>query len=765
MVRAIDANQNKKINRPYVQPIYLVHVLLPTGTLYFSDRNYTYNGHNYEDYLYDLQDLGSNLETAGGFLGGQENSNVTLRFKNIPFRAYNYLIQYFDLYPIEKQYVEVYKLYFDNNEVFGSDVSTKMFKGELGNPFDITDMDFKADCSSMLYGKMGQIPFDVIDLADFPDADPDDVGRNRNIIYGKVDKAYCPWTVAGWLTTVAEDLTVVETSIEVSNTDYMNTPPFTAICDNEEIRVTSNVGNVLTCTRGYGGTTAVSHNKGAAFYKKRTDFEAEVAMHPVAQIGDIYIKRAAGSQEWLRVTSGATKYTNTLGRAYIVFSDKVKVEEKTNVVLDDPTHPHTASASSIASKECFPTGGTGACRDGSVATSAACPVNATFTETNWGTVYKTHVYVSCMIGGAGYNVALAGVGTQLLTGSGVPAGAPEFQRVTFVGGTWNAAVTVTKAVGGNVAEIYKVIEYYPTAPTVNNHSSNTSISGNSLANMLIGDSVCADVWGFMDDGTTVVGCSHTYTPNTITGLGAGTVLQRPSHIRKHILVALLGFSLANDVDAASFTAADTLYLAGDYTFAIGGLHEVSTDTMEIFNQFDLQSRSTMFESGGKFYLKFHEIPAIAPTPSITLDADSLSEFPVFNKSDIADVKNKIRAHYYRDYSKDGVSADIYQRVKEVTDATSIAKYGEIIEDIDFSAVADKAAMVADVLEWIIYEKKDTVKLVSCKAFWDATLLQFCDYFLVDSVFWDTVIWKATSVVENPEDQTIQIEGIECIVVP
>jgi len=339
MVKTLDSNQQKKIDRPYVQPVYLVHILLTGLTLYFSDKAFLYNGHEYEDYLFDLSGIGNEIRN----LGGTDNSQVTLRFKNERILTYATLIELFDAYPPEKKYIEIYKLFIDPGETFGSDVSTKIFKGEMGQPYEIFDppTDFKIDCSLMLFGKNASLPLDVIDLADFANADPDDVGKYRNILYGSLKKVVCPWTVAGWLSTLTADITSSATSIVVTDSNGCPATPFTSICETEEIRVTGNTKatGTLTVTRGYGGTTAVAHHKGSQIYEKRADFEAEVAQHPVKAINDVFVKR--GSDEWLRVLSGITKNISTGGRATIVFSDKVKFEEKTIEAVSTGSHIHT----------------------------------------------------------------------------------------------------------------------------------------------------------------------------------------------------------------------------------------------------------------------------------------------------------------------------------------------------------------------------------------------------------------------------------------
>ena len=748
MVRTLDANQTIKVDRPFLQPVYLVHLLLSGLTLYFSDRNLYYNGHNYEDYLFDLSGIGNEIRNLGGY----DNCKLTLRFKNDKILAKNTLIELFDDYPPEKKYIEIYKLCIDTGETFGSDVSTKIFKGEMGQPYDAYDpaVDFKIDCSSMLFGKNASLPLDVIDLADFANADPDDVGKYRNMPYGNIKKLVCPWTVAGWLSTLTADITSSATSIVVS--DSVNAPsvPFTSFCDNEEIRVTANTTatGTLTVTRGYNSTTAVAHSKGSEIYEKRSDFEAEVSKDPVKAIGDVYVKR--GSEELLRVLSGVTKNISigSPARATLVFSDKVKYEEKTNQAVSTGTHIHALTLNMPSLKTCIPSGpgGLSACYDGNEDTHehvTSGHADFTFTETDYGTVVKQYVYIfndlqsmgSVVCGGATIGSVAAGRGLQ---------------RFTCTGGDWDDTVEVWAGGGaGAVSEIWKDVEYTPTATSVDTHAADgVALSGNSVANMVIGDQVVCDVEGYQDDGSG----TYTGTPNAL--------IERPDHVRKHILIAQLGF-VAGDI-GASFATVGTTYgsqISGGYKFAFN-LPEVATETMDLFAEMDFQSRSNMFESGGVFQLAFGSTSD--PTSQKTFDKDNILGSFLFDKTEVADIRNKLRGHYFRDYSKSGNLGDKYQKVLELSNGTSITKYGTMQEDIEFSCVGDLALMVDDVMDWILIEKKELKKIVRFDAFWDAMILEFCDYFIVTSNFWSGLKFKSIKLFERPEDGIIEIIGLQFV---
>jgi hypothetical protein len=581
----------------------------------------------------------------------------------------------------------------------------------------------------------------VIDLADFPEADPDDVGKYRNIIYGSLKKVVCPWTIGGWLSTLTADITAGQTSIVVSDSNAAPATPFTAIIDKEQVRVTVNTKatGTLTISRGYGGTTAVIHSGGASIYHQRTDFEAEVAQHPVKSIGDIYVER---DKDWVRVISGATKYINTGGRAYIKFSDKVKFEEKVGLTADP--HTHTITLPGLLTKKCIPSTNNNA-TDNSFYTyesGITTVINFASEDNSTGTVVRQYIYVA-LEGGAGWQVTCNGQ-TAFLTGDGWHAPVPPaFQRCSVNGGLFTDSVSIYKAGGSNVYECYKEVEYIPAAPTAANTTS--TFTGNSLANMLIGNRVACDVEGYQDDGSG----TYTGTPNAL--------IERPDHIRKHILIALLSF-VAGDLDlAGSWTTTGTEYNSRAYKFAFV-MHEVATETMDLFEKMDQQSRSTMFESAGVFKLTFMVITT--PTSQKTFDSDNIKGFFTFSKTEVADLRNKFRGHYLRDYTKTGDLGTEYQKVLELSNSASITKYGIMDEDLEFSCIGDLVAMVDDVMDWILLESKELKKKVSFTAFWDATILESCDYFTVTSNFWTGLEFKTLKMVDHMADQTIEIEGLQ-----
>jgi hypothetical protein len=369
----------------------------------------------------------------------------------------------------------------------------------------------------------------------------------------------------------------------------------------------------------------------------------------------------------------------------------------------------------------------------------------------------------------------------------------------------DSVVVIGGAVGNQIAEIYKIVEYTPVAQEATTHAAtgidvDVTLSGNSVANILLGDAVACDVEGY-EDAARVIGSDFSYYTCILThmadvskypitganwdtywseegsnggtwttgkiyqaaGIFTGTpsaLIERPDHVRKFFLIELLGFTAA-DIDA-SFDTVGTIYegrSCGSYKFAFV-VHEVAMETMELFRQFDIQSRSNMFESGGKFKLAFS--PTSSPTSQIIFDKNNIKGKFLFSKTEIEDVKNNIYAHFFRDYSKSGGLGDRYQGVKNVTDTTSITNYGKRFEDLEFSCIGDFTDMASDVLNWLLHEKKGFKKIVKFKTFWDAMIFEGCDYFTVTSNFWSGYKFKALRLIESDDRKTIEIEGLEYV---
>jgi hypothetical protein len=167
----------------------------------------------------------------------------------------------------------------------------------------------------------------------------------------------------------------------------------------------------------------------------------------------------------------------------------------------------------------------------------------------------------------------------------------------------------------------------------------------------------------------------------------------------------------------------------------------------------------MIESGGQFQLVFNSTDY--PASEITFNKDNIRGSFLFGKTEVTDLKNKLEAHYNRDYSKSGSLGDMYQGLAPREDGPSIGKYGELREEFEFDCIQDNYDMVADILEWLIVELAQLKKTVEFDAKWDALLIEPCDYFMVITsgiLSWSGLIFKTELWKENRKNQTIHIKG-------
>ncbi len=178
----------------------------------------------------------------------------------------------------------------------------------------------------------------TINRDDYPEADPDAVGRTANIIYGSVEGVFCPAVSAGGATTLSADIDSAQTAGIILSQAPAETPlpaSGTLQVGRERIAYTGITSNTLTgVTRGADGTSASSHRMGDTAYEVRSEYEYLVAGHPVKSIGGVYVGG-------VRVESGVTRLADDSGVARLVFSEKFSLEKSVDLGVDEGSHEHS----------------------------------------------------------------------------------------------------------------------------------------------------------------------------------------------------------------------------------------------------------------------------------------------------------------------------------------------------------------------------------------------------------------------------------------
>lgn len=163
----------------------------------------------------------------------------------------------------------------------------------------------------------------VINLTDYPQADPVDLGKYINIGYGAVDKVPAHCIVSGAASRLIANITDVSTLFEVTDATAYPSPPFIVQLDSELILIGASSGNVFTdLTRPYGGTATASHRKGRLAYEIKSEYVYLISEDPVDSIRDVYIDKVRQPDSAYIAYTGKTgdSHADYAGKAVVAFS-------------------------------------------------------------------------------------------------------------------------------------------------------------------------------------------------------------------------------------------------------------------------------------------------------------------------------------------------------------------------------------------------------------------------------------------------------------
>ncbi|RJQ22036.1 MAG: hypothetical protein C4560_03145 [Nitrospiraceae bacterium] len=762
----------KALDRSRLKPVYIVESTLQGAgapTLYFSDRNITVGSQIYENYLDDLSGLAEEIEraTSEGL-----NPDIHLRFKNDRFMSHTHLIEIGSTYPFHGAVTIIKEVYLDDDNAF-SDVRT-IFKGALDQPRDIDELNFTCPVSAMTLVKDKQWKQTMITKAAYPNADPDDIGKYENIIYGSCEKVRCHAIKAGAVDSLAQDIGTGLSAFALSDPagKGMSSGTITIQIENEQIRGSYSGSTFTPTVRGYNSTTAVAHDKGMAVFEVLSEYVYLVAGHPVKAIGDPY---AWNGERWVRQPTGVTKYTGQSGsehgsysgKAVIAFSAKPVVKKQVDMTISDPQHQHAASVliDTVVMNQYTINSGSWTFTTSNIIdnnfNNSAVQDPSSNTDVQRILPYNNGIPSRIRIGinhsDAVYNNIAAvsfylnGALKQTLNFNGSPSKTTTYSN-WYTLSSWshvNAANTYVNIVttAGNsfrVWEIWYEVEYDPTTST---GATNTSLSGNSSADAFVGEAVCCDVDGYRDDG------SGTYTGS------ANALIERPDHFYKHFIDILYGFTLT-DIDSSSFTAAGTAYAAaisGGYKFGIC-INEEIVPSQFIYSLAP-QCRSNIRYDKGLWKLLY--LPDIGPAAVKTISKSSLSgEFSKFsfNWTDNINIANDLKALFKYNYGRLKYDESEWIGTATATDATSQGKYGVRPLTVQFSAVRSQA-MADHVLAFILLLRKNPLLTVNFPAFWEYFALERGDTFDIVNSLYNAVKFYIERI-GRPEKGIVNITGIQ-----
>ncbi len=576
--------QSQRVQRGWVRPIILVDILI--GSTYFrvSDRDFTYryDTHtiHYEGYLLNIQGLGEFATTDGV----SYNSQIVLTLADEAYGAYENLILWNNDTPFVGCAVTVYELrVVEDDEWFESDSRVLIHRMRIQQVTNIRpDTSFDLICSSRLYALRNAYGGDVITRALYPYADPNHVGMQRNILYGQNYYVPARCVLSGAIDLLRANLNASATTIYLSGINQVEwtDAPLTILIDEEQIycpnAAAASSNSFTGVTRGYNGTTATTHNKGAAVLDYLSSVVYEVAKHPVKSIDyvrvlDVLQAKAPTANYVVTAYTGATgdEHSDYPGRAILDFNLPLYIKKKVNQKIvtehthDDNTsegsHAHDTTALSMVTRYVTSvSGATGItnsadCYDYSTATYAQMNASSTSTEMtlNFGSngagtlsTIKVFAVLRHSPGGSGNKLKISCQSNTLYESN--QALVEDTNPVTLAWvlstSTWPSSILMEITAGSGTSYNYHVYEVWVECyftPTISAHAATgvsnvTSVDADSImggltvADMLIGEEVTVDVQGYADDGS-----------GTITG-SSNALIERPDHCIEHFLRVLLG---------------------------------------------------------------------------------------------------------------------------------------------------------------------------------------------------------------------------------
>lgn len=275
------------IERPHGEPLYFAHIYLPGETLYFSDRNFKFNGHDYEAYLFDIPQTVQSIEQFGGYL----NVSAQLRFRNLRFRSYDRLIDFFMVNFLLRQEMDLFVLYISDGVIPGSDLSTKLHKFSFGEYGEMGYDTFAIELFSILHSLDHKKFFTPINRINWPNAAPDAIGKIENLVYGYLRRVPCHPIDVGAVSTLYQDLSAIATEIYLSKVDYPIPFPSSGTIQIgiEQITYTGkdSANKKLTgCTRG---SPARVYKRGEPVWQIKANYKYLVAGQKMKSISDVYV--------------------------------------------------------------------------------------------------------------------------------------------------------------------------------------------------------------------------------------------------------------------------------------------------------------------------------------------------------------------------------------------------------------------------------------------------------------------------------------------
>jgi len=709
-VKSVSANTALIIDSPDPAPILLFEIAFTSPsnlTLYLCSRPFfprnTFDGHVYDPLINGWSPI--RLGEIDPIRYATRPGEMSLHIdNNTPIGGHAKFSELLGAYDAAYATVLISQIH---EGATAPDDEVDVFKGQIEAPEKMDRSQVSLRISDIALGHVNKWPYIIVTTDDYSGADPDDVGKMLPQVWGECKRVPFAAVDAGVLTTIGEDLDASETTVTIGDAAKFALLPAsgTIQIDEEQITYTAKGENELTgCTRGANATTATAHNLGAAVFEVQSEY-FYIMGHAVKSIDAVYIRAPNG--EWVRQEGGYTAYTGQSGnehasypgKACLKFTVKPVIQHETNQDVDEGSHGHTGSQTIGAWKfdytsdeGGFPTNMNNVI-DGDYDTSSPLDENDQIGlhkgeyEDHPGPPENLRLVLVCknIVGTVKFSFLTEELSvTDANDDSTVRSSWAEVAASEDTWEEWNAAMGLLEVVGSSlnnqIAEAWVEFKY---TPTINSGpASGVALTGNSVADTVIGTAVACDVSGYRDDGSG----TYTGTPNAL--------IERPDHVFKHWLKVMLGLS-DSEIDSASYNASGSAYSSNSFELTIC-LTE-PPKVLDLMAEAARQCRSLQFWEAGVHHLKYLEA-----TPSVdeTLSGHRIDLNQVWLDHTLrTDIRNDFTATFNKYWSGYSQDVDSERSIVDASAAASIAKYGHLRMALSFPYIG-ASAMATVILEWI-----------------------------------------------------------------
>jgi len=632
------------------------------------------------------------------------------------------------------------------SEIFeGASASEDEIDRFIGYFEDVTEMNqisVTVNCVGIELGIKNKFVKTIIDKDNYVGADPDEFGKMLPIVYGDCKRVPFRAVDAGSITTLESELD--ESSSVIFLTDAYQFPSSggTIQIDLEQITYTAVSGNTLVgCSRGANDTTAVVHNVGAIVAEIQSSY-IYIIDHPVSSIDAVYVINRNNDENILQ-TANFVVYTGKPGdqhgsypgKAVIEFTLLPSITQQVNLEVDDtidvddaieiyePGHAHTTDPGSTETTlwkyddAYFTIGDDGVFGgdslqyfvDGNIVSSGylfgqgtTVKLQKTFYEEppNQTISIRICMHVNFLDSNttvrAYYGAGAPGTGWVSVPGTTkigwwnvldwetlnstlvtIERGGSNPSGYAGVGLVWLEVRYVTSA--GSTAYVTKVDTVYKTGTV--------ELTGNSVADTVIGGAVSADVKGWVADDSGNYGTE-------------GELVNRPDYILKHFFVEYCGLSISENI-GSSYSSVGTTY--SDENITLNIVIESVPDVLELVKFCLVQSRSLGWWDNSQHNLKY--IPYTESSVK-TIEANRINLKSIrVSYTPRVDILNSLSALYHKEWvGAFDEPEEFYRDIVKASSSTSQGMFG-VLEgeqyELDFVGNQSQAERV---LSWLLDER-------------------------------------------------------------